>query len=116
MGMDVYGRKPTAPEGEYFRRNVWGWRPLADMVTTLFPELTDKCRYWQSNDGDGLDARGSQRLADAIDKALADGTIHSWVTIRDAEIKAGASNYGVDADDAKEFAAFLRASGGFEIC
>jgi hypothetical protein len=28
MGFDVYGKAPTAREGEYFRRNIWGWHPL----------------------------------------------------------------------------------------
>ena len=28
MGMDVYGRNPKNETGEYFRANVWGWRPI----------------------------------------------------------------------------------------
>ena len=28
MGMDVYGRKPKNETGEYFRANVWSWRPI----------------------------------------------------------------------------------------
>ncbi|QOR55575.1 MAG: hypothetical protein UMS36scaffold28_65 [Phage 59_13] len=28
MGMDVYGVKPKSKQGEYFRNNVWSWRPL----------------------------------------------------------------------------------------
>ena len=52
MGMDVYGKAPTAEVGEYFRRNVWGWRPLWDMCLDLFPELTEKVEYGHSNDGD----------------------------------------------------------------
>jgi hypothetical protein len=32
MGMDVYGEKPSNPKGEYFRNNVWYWRPLWDYV------------------------------------------------------------------------------------
>ena len=30
MGMDVYGIAPTSERGEYFRNNVWWWRPLWD--------------------------------------------------------------------------------------
>ena len=67
MGMDVYGKKPTAPEGEYFRNNVWSWRPLADYVLSTAPrDLTDRCAYWHSNDGAGLDAEDSVRLADIL--------------------------------------------------
>jgi hypothetical protein len=29
MGMDVYGKEPKSDKGEYFRNNVWWWRPLA---------------------------------------------------------------------------------------
>ena len=27
MGMDVYGLEPRKEKGEYFRNNVWWWRP-----------------------------------------------------------------------------------------
>ena len=32
MGMDVFGKNPTSEVGKYFRRNVWHWRRLADLV------------------------------------------------------------------------------------
>lgn len=35
MGMDLYGKKPLNPVGEYFRNNVWWWRPLAVFVQKL---------------------------------------------------------------------------------
>ena len=63
MGMDIYGDAPTAPEGEYFRRNVSGWIPFAELVTTLCPDEAAPCRHWGSNDGDGLDAAGAAALA-----------------------------------------------------
>ena len=28
MGMDVIGRKPKNKTGEYFRANVWSYRPI----------------------------------------------------------------------------------------
>ena len=34
MGMDVYGNK----NGAYFRRNIWGWRPLAELDCKLEPD------------------------------------------------------------------------------
>ena len=54
MGMDVIGKNPKNETGEYFRNNVWGWGPLATYVCQVAPEITAKCKYWQSNDGDGL--------------------------------------------------------------
>ena len=35
MGMDVYGRAPEKEWGEYFRSNVWWWRPLWDYTTQI---------------------------------------------------------------------------------
>ena len=87
MGMDVYGRKPTAPEGEYFRRNVWGWRPLAMLVRKLAPETTRQCKYWYSNDGDGLRAANAKRLAAILDKALASGRVAALIAIRVARLR-----------------------------
>lgn len=88
MGMDVFGKDARSKTGEYFRRNVWGWRPLADMVTELFPAETAGCQYWHSNDGDGLDAAESETLAAAIEAAIADGRIAAYIKERDERIAA----------------------------
>lgn len=59
MGMDVRGKAPTAPEGEYFRRNTLNWAPLVDCVMALCPEETAPRRGWNYNNGDGLDTDGA---------------------------------------------------------
>jgi hypothetical protein len=75
MGMDVYGKNPSAPEGEYFRNNVWHWRPLAIYVQEVAPDITSHCKYWHSNDGDGLNKARSVKLADKLmDEILAGRT------------------------------------------
>jgi hypothetical protein len=61
--MDVFGRNPTTKEGEYFQNTVWWWRPLADYVCQIAPEITNAYRSWQSKDGDGLVAQASIALA-----------------------------------------------------
>ena len=171
MGMDVYGKKPTAPEGEYFRRNVWGWHPLADLCLELAPETCAPCTDWHSNDGDGLDAEHAAMLGYRLDKLIEDGTVASYIAIRDAGLKAlpletcrlcagtgvrsdqigrknglhtqvidepghprhgetgtcnGCHSRGVEPawethyhlaiNDVREFALFLQACGGFQIC
>ena len=73
MGMDVYGKNPSSEEGKYFRANVWGWRPLADYVQALAPDICSACEYWQSNDGDGLDAEASLALAEVLDAEISSG-------------------------------------------
>jgi hypothetical protein len=66
MGMDIYGKNPTSPEGEYFRNNCWYWQPLASYACEIAPAITANCRYWQSNDGDGLDGALSLALANTL--------------------------------------------------
>lgn len=88
MGMDVYGTQPTSKTGEYFRNNVWWWRPLADYVRQIAPEITAACVYWQSNDGDGLDAAGARALADRLQQELSEGRTAAYAAIRAAELAA----------------------------
>ena len=42
MGMDVYGKKPKGEKGDYFRNNVWWWRPLWQYCASSAPELIDE--------------------------------------------------------------------------
>ena len=70
MGMDVSGRKPTTKQGEYFRNNVWWWHPLASYICEVAPEIADHCDYWQTNDGDGLNAEDSAALADKLQQEI----------------------------------------------
>ncbi len=81
MGMDVYGHS-----GNYFRRNIWGWHPLADFVEKTFPELARGCPRWHTNDGDGLDGEDARALADAMDAAVASGEAARYVEARDAKL------------------------------
>ena len=64
MGMDVMGNNPTTKEGEYFRNNVWWWRPLwnycCDVAETIIDDET--AEYGHYNDGRGLDAEGATAL------------------------------------------------------
>ncbi len=112
MGMDIFGSNPTSEEGRYFRRNVWTWRPLAELVTELCPEETAACEFWQSNDGDGLDDAESKKLAERLCALLASGAVKTYCANRAAEI----APYGVDETDVREFAEFLKECGGFAIC
>ncbi len=79
MGYDIHGRKPTAPEGVYFRRTFWAWPPLAALCRELAPEICSHCKYWTSNDGDGLDADAAAQLAEHLQQLIADGTIADYL-------------------------------------
>lgn len=62
MGVDLSGQNPTSKTGEYFGRNWWGWRPIANYCLTEHGDIAQRCVYWHSNDGDGLNAEDSIEL------------------------------------------------------
>jgi hypothetical protein len=88
MGMDVFGKAPKSPVGEYFRHNVWHWHPLARFICGTCPEEASACKSWETNDGDGLDADGSIRLAERLDILVSDGTAARVVAERDAYVSS----------------------------
>ena len=92
MGMDIFGSNPISEEGRYFRRNVWTWRPLVELVTELCPEETAACELWQSNDGDGLDAAESEKLAARLFGLLESGVVEAYCTLRDARLTSCGSS------------------------
>lgn len=73
MGMDVIGVNPKSEKGSYFRNNVWWWRPLADFCLNRHPDIAEKCEYWHTNDGDGLDEEDSVLLAEALREDIRSG-------------------------------------------
>jgi hypothetical protein len=86
MGMDVFGKEPTSKAGEYFRNNVWWWRPLADYAREIATVITGRCEHWQTNDGDGLNAADAVALADALQAEIDSGRTEAYPAIREAEL------------------------------
>ena len=132
MGMDVYGRNPSAPEGEYFRASIDEWPVLAKIVTTLCPQETSPCKYWHTNDGDGLNDAQALALANALDRKVRSGEVAAALRdpaianqLEPATVRAIAAFFGaqavpvsdedVDESYVAQFVAFVRASGGFNI-
>lgn len=87
MGMDVYGKAPTSEEGSYFRRSVWGWHPLWELCEDFMPDLTSKVKYGHTNDGDGLGAADSVRMADVLVGLLDAGKIREYCKLRDETLE-----------------------------
>jgi hypothetical protein len=128
MGMDVIGLAPTAPEGRYFDCNISGWRLIADFIIETRPEIA-ACGSapvelgeltvggWHCNDGYGLDAESSVRLADALDEMLISGEAEAWCDKCNGSgsIPNPETYYRLNLDAIREFSAFARASGGFQI-
>jgi hypothetical protein len=125
MGMDVIGTAPVNETGEYFRNNVWYWRPLWNYCEAVAPELTKLVKYAQTNDGDGLKEKESILLSKLLSNEVESG--------RTAEYEAEyykeqaklplvdnkpdwSTNYPFSVENVKKFAEFLQYSGGFSIC
>jgi len=72
MGMDVYGKNATSEKGEYFRNNIWWWRPLWNYCVEVAPELCADIEG-HSNSGDGLDRIGATALSDILFEELQNG-------------------------------------------
>lgn len=83
MGMDVYGKNPKSNAGEYFRRNVWGWRPLWDYCVDNYNDLVGEVSG-HTNDGDGLGNEGSLELARRIKEDLVSGKAKTYIDERNA--------------------------------
>lgn len=87
MGMDVYGQEPTTEAGQYFRNNVWGWRPLAEYILSVAPvKITSQCERWHSNDGDGLDKDNSLLLAAALRNEIISGRTAEYAAKRQEQL------------------------------
>ena len=82
MGVDVYGKS-----GNHFARCYGNWRPLADYIYTVAPEVTANFEHWQSNDGDGLDAAEASALATKLNAELVSGRTEAYA-VRDASARA----------------------------
>lgn len=88
MGMDVYGKNPSAKSGEYFRANVLSWRPIWAMTKAAAPELISDKLYesGQYNDGAGLKtARECKALAARIRGSDWKATLVEWNRQQEAE-------------------------------
>ncbi len=127
MGMDINGREPSGENGEYFRANVWSWRPIHAICDEAIraSKLGINTDSWAYNDGDGCGSQEeSTALADAIVAWLANNldfgnadVIH-WNPITDTlETEPICDEqYGVEKEHLREWISFLRECGGFSIC
>jgi hypothetical protein len=79
MGMDVYGKKPTAEIGEYFRNNVWYWRPLWEYCCHIEPTLIQKVPNAHYNDGDGLNSKDASQLGFKLAEEISSGRAQKYV-------------------------------------
>jgi hypothetical protein len=132
MGMDVIGKSPTSPAGEYFRANIWTWVPIHALIVELCSDQFDEetLMLLGSNDGAGpADQATCTEMANRFERRMehhVDG--HQ---IESDELRVNAEGRFVDAEEnstqetmspfmtrdehLKEWIEFLRHCGGFEV-
>lgn len=87
MGMDVYGISPKSEKGEYFRNNVWWWRPLWDYVCEVEPKCLEISGHY--NDGDGIkNAEGAIDLANKLLAEITSGRTATYAKEREEFLNA----------------------------
>ena len=135
MGMDVTGRNPDSPAGEYFRANVWSWRPIHALIIELCSDLLDEATIESIgyNDGGGPgDQQTCTEMAtrfelwmehhvQGLELDLPDARVTEdgfFVTEEQLAENPGIKTrpaYGVEDEHLKEWIEFLRHCGGFEV-
>ena len=92
----------------------------------IAPEICAPCKYWFTNDYDGLDAAGAIALADVLEAELAAGRTATFAALAHPHEPELVDNFAPEprylhpdphpfVANVAAFAAFLRQSGGFEI-
>jgi hypothetical protein len=125
MGMDVYGINPKTDNGDYFRANVWYWRPLWQCVAYFCDDILSEedIERGTYNDGYEYDETTALEISDKLENALKNGELHKFVEGREKFIsemedkdKAFYSSYKFSINFVMDFAKFCEQSGGFSIC
>ena len=75
MGFDIYGVSARSPEGEYFRNNVWWWRPLWDYIATNCSDIlmAEDIENGSFNDHWIINEDKARKIADKLDFLVTTG-------------------------------------------
>jgi hypothetical protein len=138
MGMDIYGKNPTAQVGNYFGRGIGGWAPLWDYCCSV-SSLASQVKNGYTNDGDGLDAAKASSLAKTLEDELESGRTSEYIAHLEAmqaerekivselpdepchvckgtgKVRPSETPYSLDERNVRDFAVFLKHCGGFTI-
>ena len=133
MGMDVYGKQPKSDEGEYFRANIWSWRPIHELIEKANVLPQNMVEDMAFNDGAGPDEHQALLLAASIENMI-DGMDNDNTFMLSSEVDGPIAAilsqfkeqgieivsprgpvYQAEVAHVREFVQFCRASGGFEV-
>ncbi len=80
MAYDLYGKAPTSPEGEQFRRAVGRWSPLVEVCYEMAPWQTRRCRDRYDQEGTrGLSKKNAIKLALRLKYQLLMGRVRPFM-------------------------------------
>ena len=85
MGMDVIGSNPKSSVGEYFRNNVWYWRPLWEYVCSRVEIPEHYLNAGHFNDGSEIDEDTALLIADHLFDDLESGAVDHYQDMFDRE-------------------------------
>ena len=78
----------SANPGSYFRRNVWGWRPLWQFACVIAPDILDDQDEQSGgfNDCYEIEAEKAVALADRLVEAIGDGRLDAYLELERKEL------------------------------
>ena len=134
MGMQIEGRKPSAPVGKNFRPEFWAWRPIHALIRQLCQDLFDEktLEKMAFNGGTGpADQATCSEMANRFERWMEhhaagyvlesgirvtpEGRFVSEQDLAQNPSMETVSPYEVSDEQLKRWIEFLRHCGGFEV-
>ena len=77
MGFDLIGIKAKSEKGEYFRNNVWYWRPLWSYICNECDDILTikEAEGGSYNDGLKITKSKAEKIAKRIQERIDDGSV-----------------------------------------
>ena len=126
--MDVYGRKPSAPEGKYFRATIGEWNPIYQLTAKLCSDLLDPQTFEEMAVNQGAGPKNQKTCTEMADRfetwmrknpkpsyRVKRGLLAVKAIAKLVLVSLSGSPYKVDRALLREWVKFLRHCGGFEV-
>ena len=133
MGFDLTGINAKNKKGEYFRNNVWYWRPLWDYVCVVCDKILSKKdkENGEWNNGHTINAIKAEKITKALEESIQNGFAKTYSLTHKEKMKTAIANnkkakpdrsnwdwnenYPFTLSNLKEFITFIKNSEGFQI-
>lgn len=133
MGFDIYGINPRSSVGQYFRNNLWRWKPLWSLICFITPELTERNRYQgQINCGHAIMGEKHQAIIRNLEAVLhstdrpsvdlfvpkeiiPNSVEASMIQMLGSSVDTSQTDYHFEWDNVQSFLEFCQNNDGFEI-